>query len=128
MNVSQRWRKPFLFSTLRQRRCAMAEVVVHVAGQEVTVACAPHEQRRVADLVALLESRLAVYAGEPEAMRRLVLAALALLDETQAVGAALARAREELDRLNELSGESQIEIDEPSGRVASLRRVPEGAA
>ncbi len=106
----------------------MAEVLVRIDGRDIAIACAPHEQRRVADLAALLESRMAVYAGEPEALRRLVLTALALMDETQAAGAALARARAEIDRLNEQGADAHVEGDEGTGRVASLTRQTEGAA
>lgn len=105
----------------------MAEVIVKIQGQDVRIDCAPHEQRRVADLAALLESRLAVYAGEPEGMRRLVLTALALMDETQAAGAALARARAEIERLADLTAEPKTEIDSAQGCVASLKQ-PAGVA
>jgi cell division protein ZapA (FtsZ GTPase activity inhibitor) len=104
----------------------MAKVVVRVADQEVAVDCAPHEQRRVADLASLLESRLAVYAGEPETLRRLVLMALALMDEAQTAGAALARARGEIDRLNDLVCDAEQHQD--SDRAPPRRRLPEGAA
>jgi cell division protein ZapA (FtsZ GTPase activity inhibitor) len=105
----------------------MAKVMVHVADQEIAIDCAPHQQRRVADLAALLESRLAVFAGEPETLRRLVLTALALMDEAQTAGAALARARGEIDRLNDLV--CDVEADQGgSDRAMSRTRLPEGAA
>ena len=111
----------------------MAEVVVRIQGQEIRIDCAPHEQRRVADLAVLLESRLAVYAGEPEDARRLVITALALMDETQTAGAALARARAEIERLNDLlNGQKDgpeaetVETKGQQGRVVSLTRC--GAA
>ena len=84
----------------------MAKVTLRVADAEVAVDCAPHEQRRVGDLAALLESRLSVYAGEPDALRRLVMTALTLMDEAQVAGAALARARAEIDRLTDLIAEA----------------------
>ncbi|MGE0596711.1 MAG: cell division protein ZapA [Hyphomonadaceae bacterium] len=108
----------------------MANVTVHIQGQTIQIDCAPHEQRRIADLAALLESRLAVFSGEPEAMRRLVLTALLLMDEAQAAGAALGRARAEIDRLNELVAEVQFESDSTAGRISSLTPPPakQGAA
>ncbi len=112
----------------------MAEVVVRIQGQDIAIPCAPHEQRRIADLAALLESRLSVFSGEPESLRRLVLTALSLLDETQAAGAALARARAEIDRLNELGDDDEapeqppVNVDSDAGRVVSLVRPKQGAA
>ncbi|MDX2276110.1 MAG: cell division protein ZapA [Hyphomonadaceae bacterium] len=101
----------------------MAEITLRVGDQKVAINCAPHEQRRLGDLAALLESRLAVFAGEPEATRKLVLTALALMDEAQSAGAALARARAEIDRLNDLGcGDAE---DAPVRPLASL---PEGLA
>lgn len=112
----------------------MAEIVIRIQGEEFAITCAPHEQHRVADLAALLESRLSVFSGEPEAMRRLILTALALLDETQTTGAALIRARAEIDRLNDPPEEPRAEpatpfkTDDTTGRVVSLIRPKQGAA
>lgn len=103
----------------------MAKVEVHIGDREIAIDCAPHEQRRVADLAALLESRLAAYAGEPDMLRRLVLTALALMDEAQASGAALARARAEIDRLNDLGCDGETE---EAPRDEARARLPEGAA
>jgi cell division protein ZapA (FtsZ GTPase activity inhibitor) len=104
----------------------MAKVVVHIADEDVAIDCAPHEQRRVSDLAALLESRLAVFAGEPATMRRLVLTALTLMDEAQTAGAALARARGEIDRLNDLVCDAEQHQD--TDGAAPRARLPEGAA
>ena len=71
--------------------------------------------------------------GDAETMRRLVLTALALMDEAQASSAALVRARGEIERLTDMLIEARLEgCAEPDsadrGRVGSLRRVAEGAA
>jgi hypothetical protein len=65
-------------------------------------------------------------SGEPDAMRRLVLTALALMDETQASAAALARARAEIERLTDMVVEARLEAAGAApdtgtrGRVAAL--------
>jgi cell division protein ZapA (FtsZ GTPase activity inhibitor) len=102
--------------------------VIRVLGEAFAVECAPHEQRRLADLAAALDARAAACTGEDgSTMRRLVLAALALMDEAQATGAALARARAEIERLSDLVVEAQLEaaksapLGQDQGRVAALR-------
>lgn len=103
----------------------MAEIVIRLGDHEIVLECAPHEQRRLGDLAALLESRLAVYGGEPDMLRRLALTALALMDEAQSAGAALARARVEIDRLNDLACEADAEEGRQRPEAGRLR---EGAA
>ena len=106
---------------------------ITVLGQPVEIACQPHEKRRLEDLARALEARVAGVKGDAETMRRLVLTALALMDEAQASSAALVRARGEIERLTDMLIEARLEgCAEPDsadrGRVGSLRRVAEGAA
>jgi flagellar biosynthesis regulator FlaF len=80
-----------------------------------------------------LEARAAGVKGDADANRRLVLTALALMDEAQASSAALVRARGEIERLTDMLIEARLEdCAEPDnadrGRVGALRRVAEGAA
>jgi hypothetical protein len=70
--------------------------------------------------------RLAGFSGDPDAMRRLALAALSLMDEAQAANAALARARAEIERLTDLLvdaklAEQQAARTDDRGRVSALR-------
>ncbi len=107
---------------------------ITILNRPFTIDCTEQEERRLEDLARALEARLQGLSGEPDAMRRLVLTALALIDETQTTHAALARARCEIERLTDMVVEAQLEAeaaqpDTPDrGRVSSLRRVAEGAA
>jgi len=107
---------------------------ITILGHEIELACQPQEERRLEDLARALNARLAGFSGEPDAVRRLALTALALIDETQAASAALARARAEIERLTDMVVEAQLEAEQATpdtpdrGRVGSLRRVAEGAA
>jgi cell division protein ZapA (FtsZ GTPase activity inhibitor) len=105
--------------------------VVKILDREFAIDCEPRDARRLEDLAAILNARLA--AGEGDATRRLVMAALALADEAQTTGAALARARCEIERLTDLVVEAKLEAaggagTDERGRVGALRRVAEGAA
>ena len=106
----------------------MAEARLQVAGQDYRLACDVREQRRLEDLAEALQQRLAGFQGDADAMRRLVLVSLALLDEVQASGAALARARGEIERLTDLLVDARLKVDrapaslEERGRVAALSR------
>lgn len=101
--------------------------VLNILNERFALECAPHEQRRLEDLAAALEARLAGFSGDAGAMRRLVLTALALMDEAQATSAALARARGEIERLTDMLVEARLEAQAPAedtderGRVAALR-------
>jgi len=102
------------------------QTVLHILNEEFRLECAPNEQRRLEDLAAALEARLAGFFGDAEGFRRLVLTALSLLDEAQATNAALARARCEIERLNDLVAEAGVAAAEPvalddRGRVNALR-------
>jgi len=111
----------------------MPAILLQVFGQDIALNCAASEQKRLEDLAAALNARLAGFAGDPDAMRALVLTSLALLDETQATAAALARARGELDRLTDMIVDARAEpakpepADEQRGRTPALRIVS-GAA
>ena len=105
----------------------MPETILRILGQEVRFDCAPGDVRRLEDLAAALEARLSGFSGDGEGLRRLTLTALALLDETQTSGAALARAHAEIERLNDLIAEAGVEIaaappapSQELGRVAAL--------
>ncbi|MEZ6023824.1 MAG: cell division protein ZapA [Hyphomonadaceae bacterium] len=101
--------------------------VIRVLDEEIQLDCAPGEQRRIEDLATALETRLSAFTGDPDGKRRLVLTALALLDETQAAGAALARARGEIERLTDMVVEAKLEAAEADlserGRVSALRPI-----
>ncbi|HWA00463.1 MAG TPA: cell division protein ZapA [Caulobacterales bacterium] len=84
----------------------MAHAVLRVLGQELSVECAPDQVKRLEDLAAALEARLERFPHRRDG-ERLILAALALLDEAQAAGAALVRARNEIDRLADLLTEAK---------------------
>ena len=108
------------------------QAVLKLMGQEFTLECAPHDQRRVEDLAAALDARLAGFGGDAEGVRRLALTALSLLDETQVVSAALARAHCEIERLSDMLVEARLEaappmLDDERGRVGALRNQ-QGAA
>jgi cell division protein ZapA (FtsZ GTPase activity inhibitor) len=83
----------------------MPEARITLLGRTLELPCAAGEERRIADLAAVLDARLAALAqsGDPDGVRRLASVALALLAENQAAGAALARAHNEIDRLNDLN-------------------------
>jgi len=109
------------------------QTVFTILGQEVALDCADEERRRLEDLARALEARLSGFASEPDAARRLILTALSLLDEAQATGAALKRARAEIERLTDLVIDARLEAQGPGdtsvrGGVGALRRVAEGAA
>jgi cell division protein ZapA len=81
----------------------MAAASVQVLGHVLRLNCPPEEARRLADLAAALEARVAaLVACEPDSQRRLAIAALALMDDLQGAGAALMRARREVERLTDL--------------------------
>lgn len=105
--------------------------VVRILDREFAVDCEARDARRLEDLAAILNSRMA--GSDGDAIRRLVMAALALADEAQTTAAALARARCEIDRLTDLVVEARLEAaggagTDERGRVGALRRVAEGAA
>lgn len=109
------------------------QATLNILGHEITLECSEPESRRLEDLARALNERLEAAGGDKDATRRLVFTALALMDETQAVHAALARARCEIERLTDIVVEAQLEAggspgDDDRGRVGSLRRVAEGAA
>lgn len=104
---------------------------ITVLGEEITLAVSPDHQRRLDDLAKALETRLAGFAGDVDGKRRLVLTALALLDEVQTTNAALARSRCEIERLSDMLVEAQLEAAaQPAtpelGRV--FTRVAHGVA
>jgi cell division protein ZapA (FtsZ GTPase activity inhibitor) len=107
------------------------QAVLNVANQEFTIECADCDQRRLEDLAQALDARLARFSGDEDAMRRLVLTALSLLDQAQATSAALALAREEIERLTDMVVEARMDaqnvaVNDERGRVGVL--VAHGAA
>lgn len=109
------------------------QAVFTILDRTLALECAGEERRRIEDLACALEARLGDFEAEPDATRRLILTALALLDEAQATGAALARARSEIERLTDMLIDARIEArvspdTGERGRVGALRRVAEGAA
>lgn len=110
----------------------MSEITLRILGEDIRFACGPGEEHRLRDLAAALEVRLGGFSGDGDGLRRLILTALSLLDEAQAAGAALARAHEEIERLNDLLAETQPDPQpdasrasqsEALGRMAALSRA-----
>jgi len=88
----------------------MAPATLRVLDQDLGVDCAAADERRIADLAAALNAQLAALsAREAEPMKRLILVALKLLDENQSAGAALVRARLEIDHLTDLLDEARAD-------------------
>jgi hypothetical protein len=83
----------------------MSTTMLRVLGHDISVECAPGNERRLADLAAALQARLPDFTADAEGVERLILAALALMDEAQSAGAALVRAHREIDRLTDLLAE-----------------------
>jgi len=103
------------------------QVTVTILGERHTIECAECDTRRLEDLAGALEGRLQGFRGDTSAMRRLVLTALGLIDETQATNAALARARTEIERLTDMLVEAKLENVAPEppdsperGRIGAL--------
>jgi cell division protein ZapA (FtsZ GTPase activity inhibitor) len=107
---------------------------IKILDQDFVINCAEQETRRLEDLAQSLDSRLKTFSGNEDDTRRLVLTALALLDEVQTTRAALVRAQDEIERLTDMVVEARLEAEaagadtEERGGVSSLRRVAEGAA
>jgi cell division protein ZapA (FtsZ GTPase activity inhibitor) len=103
------------------------QTTLRILGHDIALDCAPSEQRRLEDLAKGLEARLSGFTGDAAGIRRLVITALSLLDETQAAAAALARAHGEIERLNDMIAESRLDAAEGSipspdqGRLLTLR-------
>lgn len=107
-------------------------VVLSILGQEIALACAPADERRLRDLAAALDKRLAGLGGDPDGARRLALTALSLLDEVQAARAALVRAHGEIERLTDMVVDARLEasvppINDDLGRVEALRVAHDAA-
>ncbi len=100
-----------------------------VLGRDYTIDCTEAEERRLLDLARALEERLQTFGDEADTRRSLIVAALALLDEAQAAGAALARAHGEIERLNDMVVEAKLEAaaNDDRGRTSALR-PQQGAA
>ena len=86
-------------------------VTVHILGEDFRLHCGAGEQRRIEDLAKALEARVTA-EGETSDLRKLILTALALMDEAQTTGAALVRARGEIERLNDMVAEANIDAAE----------------
>lgn len=86
------------------------QTVLKVLDRQIVIDCTPEQHRRLQDLAAALDKRLAEASGDP--VRRLALAAIALMDEAQATSAALARARCEIERLSDMVVEARLEAGE----------------
>jgi len=86
-------------------------VTVRILGEDFRLQCNAGEQRRIEDLAKALEARVAA-EGETGDLRKLILTALGLIDEAQTTGAALVRARGEIERLNDMIAEANIESAE----------------
>lgn len=104
----------------------MPAIQLRILNRDVRLDCGAHEQRRLEDLAAALNARLAGFSGDADGFRQLALTALALLDETQAKSAALMRARGEIERLTDMLVEARLPAnasaeDEDRGRLATLR-------
>jgi cell division protein ZapA (FtsZ GTPase activity inhibitor) len=89
------------------------QAIVKILGEDYAIACAEGDERRLRDLAEALEARLQGFSGDAPAKRRLVLTALALMDEVQATSAALERSRREIERLTDMLVEAKIEAQAP---------------
>jgi len=102
------------------------QAVLRVMGEEIRIDCAESEVRRLQDLTAALEARLAAFTGDASAVKRLTIVSLSLLDEVQAKAAALARAHGEIEHLAEVLAQAQIDaerdqpISDDSGRISTF--------
>ena len=109
----------------------MPEFVLRVGGEAHALDCDAQDMRRLEDLAAELETRLAAFPQDVPAVRRLALTALSLLNECQQAGAAAARAHVEIDRLQDVLAAACQELDPAADStdrgVLSLLR-PQGAA
>jgi cell division protein ZapA (FtsZ GTPase activity inhibitor) len=105
---------------------------VRILGEDFSLECSAGDQRRIEDLAKALEARLAGAEGEASDLRKLILTALSLMDEAQTTGAALVRARGEIERLNDMVAEANLDAAEGGsipqdlnppdrGRVKALR-------
>jgi len=100
---------------------------VQILGESYAIDCASNDERRLEDLAKALDARLAGFVGDVDGKRRLVLAALALMDEAQATSAALARAYNEVERLTDMVVEARLEAanapeaDDDRGCADALR-------
>ena len=101
----------------------MPVLMLNVVGQDIPLTCAGSERKRLEDLATALNARLEGFSGDADAVRRLAITALALLDETQVKAAALVRARGEIERLTDMVVEARLApgVTEERGRVMSLR-------
>ena len=82
--------------------------VLHILNEEVRLDCAADELRRLEDLADALERRLAGFWGDERGYRQLATAALA-------------RARREIDRLNDSISDAAALPPDNRGRVNVLR-------
>ncbi len=107
--------------------------VLTILGRDYASDCTVQEERRLQDLAHLLDARLQGFGAGADARRSLVLLTLALMDENQTTNAALARARDEIERLTDMLIDARLEAQSKPdtavrGGVGALRRVAEGAA
>jgi cell division protein ZapA (FtsZ GTPase activity inhibitor) len=103
-----------------------------VLDRKFAIDCAECDERRLEDLARALDARLEGFSGDDDAVTRLVLTALSLMDEVQVIGAALVRSRCEIERLTDMLVEAKLEApgapaNDERGRVRALRDIP-GAA
>ena len=108
------------------------QAVLKILDRELVIECSAADGRRLEDLARALNERLAGFSGDADAQQRLALTALSLLDEVQVIGAALVRARCEVERLADMLAETTCETpiviaNDERGRVIALRDIP-GAA
>ena len=101
--------------------------IVTVLDEEFRVECSAGDQRRLEDLAKALEVRTSGLTGESSDIRKLILTALALMDEAQSTGAALVRARGEIEQLNDMIAEANLDaaegvsIPQDHGQIKALR-------
>lgn len=102
------------------------QTVLTVMGREFAIECAERDRRRLEDLAHALNTRLAGFPDDADAVTRAVLTALSLMDEVQVIGAALVRSRCEIERLSDMIVEAKLEppealVNDERGRVEALR-------
>ena len=103
--------------------------VLTILGREFVIECAERDERRLEDLACALNARLESFSGDTDEVTRAVFTALSLMDEVQVIGAALVRARCEIERLSDMLVEAKLAapdalINDERGRVDALRPAP----
>ena len=95
-------------------------LMLTILDEEIVLESAPEEERRLRDLATALEARVRALGAEKVNPQSLLIVALSLMDEAQAVRAALARTHGEIERLNDMVVEARLASgDEPPEQASA---------